>query len=338
MNGDWGTKLYLIETDMRKLDFNNFTPIIGGLYVFSDKMLKVTSVDGEKFSVMVADNSGAVYNYTDITLDGLKSRLEPSFDAPVKHKKFFQIITVLREGMSVYLYGSAGTGKNVLCQQIAEELGLTFYFANSVQDRFDLLGYGDANGKFVETEFYKAFTQGGLFMLDEMDNSCEDALITLNAALANKYITFPIVGRMEAHKDFKVIAAGNTCGKGANELYTGRRPLDASTLNRFEFIEVGYDKRIEMQIARGDSELVDFVHDLRKSSKRSGYPLVVSYRNINSIIKLKSKFSMRDCLQMCLLKGMSKDEMGVLHRGLQNKRNRFAEILDDMYSEWDDED
>lgn len=47
---------------------------------------------------------------------------------------------------------------------------------------------------------------------------------------------------------------------------------------------------------------------------------------------------MKDCFQMCLLKGMSKDEMGTLHRGLQNKRNRFAEILDDMYSEWDDED
>ena len=41
------------------------------------------------------------------------------------------ICTVLREGMSVYLYGAAGTGKNVLCQQIADELGLKFYFATS---------------------------------------------------------------------------------------------------------------------------------------------------------------------------------------------------------------
>lgn len=323
---------------MKKLDFDNFTPIIGELYTYSDKMLKVTSVDGEKFSVMIADRSGAVYNYTDITLGGLKSRLEPSFDEPIKHKRFDSILTILNKSKSVYLYGAAGTGKNVICQQIAEELGLTFYFANSVQDRFDLLGYGDANGKFVETEFYKAFTQGGLFMLDEMDNSCEDALITLNAALANKYITFPIIGRVNAHKDFKVIAAGNTCGKGANELYTGRRPLDASTLNRFVFVEVGYDKRIEMQIAKGDSELIDFVHDLRKSSKATGYPLVVSYRNISDIVDLKSDFSMKDCLQMCLLKGMNRDEMGVLHRGLQNKRNRFAEILNDMYTEWDDED
>ena len=323
---------------MRKLDFNNFTPIIGGLYVYSDKMLKVTSVDGEKFSVMVADNSGAVYNYTDITLDGLKSRLEPSFDEPVKHKQFDKIVTMLRDGLNVYLYGAAGTGKNVLCQQIADELGLKFYCASSIKDPFELLGFPDANGRFVETEFYRAFTKGGLFMFDEMDNSSPSALTIANAALANRYITFPVHGRVDAHPDFKIIGAGNTNGKGADELYNEREQLGAATLNRFEFVKINYDRRIEMQIAKGDSELVDFVHDLRKSSKRTGYPFVVSYRNISSIMKLKSKFSMRDCFQMCLLKGMSKDEVGTLHRGLQNKRNRFAEILDDMYCEWDDED
>lgn len=315
----------------------NFRHICEGVYIHEGRMIKVTRVDNNYIDCIIVTN-GVAETIQGITTEDLERKLNPFNDEPVKHKQFDKIVTVLREGMSPYLYGAAGTGKNVLCQQIAEELGLTFYFANSVQDRFDLLGYGDANGKFVETEFYKAFTQGGLFMLDEMDNSCEDALITLNAALANKYITFPIIGRVTAHKDFKVIAAGNTCGKGANELYTGRRPLDASTLNRFEFIKVGYDKRIEMQIAKGNSELVDFVHDLRKSSKRTGYPLVVSYRNISSIMKLKDKFSMCDCLEMCLLKGMGTDEVGVIYNGLQNKRNKFAEILSDLYATMTDED
>lgn len=317
----------------------NFEQPTVGVFTFEDWLIRVTKVYEETNTLdCIVVRDGQSETLQNIHIENFMKKVSPSFDEPVKHKKFEQIVTVLREGMSVYLYGAAGIGKNVLCQQIAEELGLTFYFANSVQDRFDLLGYGDANGKFVETEFYKAFTQGGLFMLDEMDNSCEDALITLNAALANKYITFPIIGRVNAHKDFKVIAAGNTCGKGANELYTGRRPLDASTLNRFEFIKVGYDKRIEMQIAKGDSELVDFVHDLRKSSKRTGYPLVVSYRNIHSIMKLKSKFSMCDCLEMCLLKGMGADEVGVIYNGLQNKRNKFAEILSDLYATMTDED
>lgn len=316
----------------------NFSRIQVGMFTYDDWMIKVESVDTEGLIDCIIVKNGQAKTMTGVSSQELQKELYPFSDEPVKHKQFDKIVTVLREGLSVYLYGPAGTGKNVICQQIAEELGLKFYFANSVQDRFDLLGYSDAVGKYVSTEFYTAFTQGGLFMLDEMDNSCEDALITLNAALANKYITFPIYGRVEAHKDFKVIAAGNTCGKGANELYTGRRPLDASTLNRFEFIKVGYDKRIEMQIAKGDSELVDFVHDLRKSSKRTGYPLVVSYRNISSIMKLKSKFSMCDCLEMCLLKGMGTDEVGVIYNGLQNKRNKFAEVLSELYATMTDED
>ena len=311
-----------------------------GMYMHNGKVVQITSLQFANKTVdcFIVERDGSSKTYDGLTLQELKNIVEPFSDEPVKHKRFDSILTILKKGKSVYLYGEAGTGKNVLCQQIAEELGLTFYFANSVQDRFDLLGYGDANGKFVETEFYKAFTQGGLFMLDEMDNSCEDALITLNAALANKYITFPIIGRVDANKDFKVIAAGNTCGKGKNKLYTGRRPLDASTLNRFVFVEVGYDKRIEMQIAKGDSDLVDFVHDLRESSKTIGYPLVISYRNISDIVDLKSDFSMKDCLQMCLLKGMRQDEVGAIHHGLQNKRNKFAEVLNDMYCEWNEDD
>ena len=289
----------------------------------------------ETVDCIVINRDGSQTSLNGVTMSELQNIVAPISNEPIKHEMFDAVCTILKEECSVYLFGPAGTGKNVLCQQVAEELGLKFYFASSVQDRFDLIGYSDAMGKYVSTEFYNAFTKGGLFMLDEMDNSCEDALITLNSALANGYITFPIYGRVEAHKDFKVIAAGNTCGKGANELYTGRRPLDAATLNRFEFLEIGYDKRIEKKISKGDTALVNFVHDLRKSSKATGYPVVVSYRNINSITKLKKHFSMKDCLKMCLLKGMGVDEIAVLHRGLCDKRNEYAQVLEQLMNEED---
>lgn len=317
----------------------NFEQPTVGVFTFEDWLIRVTNVYAvtNTFDCIVV-RDGQSETLQNIHIEDLRKKVYPSFDEPVKHKQFYKIVTMLRDGLNVYLYGAAGTGKNVLCQQIADELGLKFYCASSIKDPFELLGFADANGRLVETEFYRAFTQGGLFMFDEMDNSSPSALTIANSALANRYITFPVIGRVDAHPDFKIIGAGNTNGKGADELYNEREQLGAATLNRFEFVKIGYDRRIEMQIAKGDSEFIDFVHDLRKSSKRTGYPLVVSYRNIGSIMKLKSKFSMKDCFQMCLLKGMSKDEMGTLHRGLQNKRNRFAEILDDMYSEWDDED
>lgn len=310
-----------------------------GMYMHNGKVIQITSVyfANETVDCFIVERDGSTKNHSNLTLQELKNIIEPFSDEPVKHKQFEKIVTLLRDGLNVYLYGAAGTGKNVLCQQIADELGLKFYCASSVKDSFEVLGFADANGRLVETEFYRAFTKGGLFMFDEMDNSSPSALTIVNSALANRYITFPVIGRVDAHPDFKIVGAGNTNGKGANELYNEREQLGAATLNRFEFVKIGYDRRIEMQITKGDNEFVDFVHDIRKSSKLTGYPFVVSYRNISSIMKLKSKFSMKDCFQMCLLKGMSKDEMGVLHRGLQNKRNRFAELLDDMYNEWDDD-
>lgn len=325
---------------MKQFDFDASKLVVGEIYAYESKMIKVTAKLGSQISAMIVE--GGNLTKFNGTMEQLKEKLCPTIEAgDIKHKLFDKIVSILTEEedrMSVYLHGAAGAGKNVLCQQIADELGLKFYFATSVQDRFDLIGYSDALGKYVSTEFYQAFTEGGLFMLDEMDNSCEDALITMNSALANGYITFPIHGRKEAHPNFKVIAAGNTIGRGANELYTGRRPLDAATLNRFVFMEVGYDKRIEIKCAKGDSELVSFIRDCRKSAKSANYPFVASYRNIKQIAILKKNFSMRECLQMCLTKGMCADEIGLIHHGLADKMNKYAKVLDDLYRRPDEDD
>lgn len=69
-------------------------------------------------------------------------------------------------------------------------MGLDFYFTNAVSQEYKLTGFIDANGKYQETQFYKAFTQGGLFFLDEMDASIPEVLVILNAAIANRYFDF----------------------------------------------------------------------------------------------------------------------------------------------------
>jgi MoxR-like ATPase len=222
------------------------------------------------------------------------------------------------------LFGPAGTGKNVLCQQLAEELGLDFYYSSTVTQEFKVTGYGDAQGRFVETEFYKAFTKGVLFMLDELDASCPEALVCLNAALANKYIDFPTIGRVEAHPDFRVIAAGNTACRGADALYEARQPIDAATMNRFMFIRVDYDERIERKLCKGDIEFLEFVHDLRNASKIAEYPFVLSYRNISDAKAFMDDFSITEVMEMCITKGIPSDDLRVLYGGLSNKYNRYA--------------
>lgn len=310
---------------------------VDGFYLYDGKVIKVTEIIGDfdRLSVRIMDGqSSKVVTYEEIHIDELKEKLSVKDDnQPIKHKVFDKILTVMKNGLIVYLFGPAGTGKNVICKQIADEMGLPFYFANAVTQEFALTGYGDANGNYVETEFFRAFTQGGLFMLDELDASCPEALITLNAALANRYFTFPIIGRVDAHKDFKVIAAGNSCGRGADEVYSGRSVIDGATMDRFKYIKVGYDDRIEYRLANKDSELVGFIHDLRASAKKAGYPLVLSYRSIDGVSKLIDSFTIRECIEMCITKGMDADEVSILHEGLSDKANRFAKALKELTHE-----
>ncbi|MEE0906944.1 MAG: AAA family ATPase, partial [Muribaculaceae bacterium] len=147
----------------------------------------------------------------------------------VAHKQLQKVVNLLKVKLNVYLYGPAGTGKTVLCEQAAAALSLPFYSDQRVGDTFTLSGFVDASGKYQETSFYRAFSGGGVYMLDEFDASDPNAVIWLNTALANGFATFPGVGRVEAHSDFICIAAGNTIGRGADSDYSGRCVLDAAT-------------------------------------------------------------------------------------------------------------
>jgi hypothetical protein len=229
-------------------------------------------------------------------------------DGVVRHEKYNQIKACIDSDIPVFLVGPAGSGKNHTLEQIAEDLGLDFYFTNSVQQEYKLTGFIDAGGNFHETEFFKAFTKGGLFFLDEMDASIPEVLVLLNAAIANRYFEFP-TGRVTAHEDFRVVAAGNTVGSGADEQYTGRLVLDQATLDRFAIIEFDYSRKIELALAKGNVELVDFIEDLRKQAKDKGIRATFSYRAISMVKKLEGVLEMQEVLAIAVFKGMDKDTM-----------------------------
>lgn len=228
------------------------------------------------------------------------------------HGEFKRVCQLAKLGLNVYLYGPAGTGKTYLCQQVAEALGLPFFTDQKISNDYQLTGFVDAAGKYQETELYRAVTRGGVYMLDEFDASDECAAVVLNLALANRYMTFPGVGRVELHKDFRVIACGNTIGRGADSDYTGRNCLDAATLDRFVPVEVGYDAELELAKAGGDAELVAFIHAVRDAVKACGVSLVVSMRAIENIAEIRSCFAPADCLRMCLFKGLELDQLRLI--------------------------
>lgn len=237
-------------------------------------------------------------------------------DLNPKHEAYGKILACVTNNIPIYLYGPAGSGKNHVLMQIAKELKLDFYFTNSVQQEFKITGFIDAGGKYHETEFYKAFTRGGLFFLDEMDASIPEVVVLLNAAIANRYFEFP-TGRVNAHENFRVVAAGNTVGNGADVQYSGRLQLDQSTLDRFAMIEFNYDKNVELFLAFNDTELVEFIHHLREQCQSLGINTTFSYRCISMVKQLENTLELTEILKIAIFKGMDKETL----KNLKNIEN-----------------
>lgn len=248
----------------------------------------------------------------------------------VVHENFKKVLALINENEAVYLYGPAGTGKSRLAEDIADALDLNFYPASTITQEFKLTGYKDGNGVFHETNFYKAMKEGGLFFLDEMDSCLPDVLVSINGALASGYFDFPN-GTLYAHKDFRVIAAGNTIGRGGNEQYTGRFALDLSTLDRFLGVEINYSEKIDIAVANGNTELVEFAHEVRKTAETYGIIILMSYRAIGKIAKLENMemFDLPEILNMALIKGIAADDIRMLARNMNIKAsNKYYKALE----------
>ena len=199
------------------------------------------------------------------------------------HEQFDNVLSLVQLDEPVMIIGPAGSGKNVAVAQVAATLGLKMYYTNNASNEFKLTGFIDAGGTYRETEFYKAFKNGGVFFLDEIDNSDPSALIVINSALANGYMAFPHE-TIDRHPDFRIVTAANTWGKGADLQYVGRNTLDGATLDRFENIFFDYDKKLEQALYPSD-EVLQFMWAFRNSVYETKIPHIVSTRGIGKVYK-----------------------------------------------------
>lgn len=264
-----------------------------------------------------------------------KPKVEKPKTVEVKHEKYDVIKCCLENNIPIYLAGPAGSGKNYTVEQIAKELNWNFYFSNSVQQEYKLTGFIDAGGKFHETEFSKACKEAAngndvVFFLDEMDASIPEVLVLLNAAIANGYFEFPD-GKINFGDKVHFVSAGNTVGSGADEMYTGRMVLDQATLDRFAIIEFDYSRSIELLLAKGNNELVNFVRALRDDAKEKGIRATFSYRCITMMAKLEnSGMNLKEAIKISVMKGLDKDTINTF-RILGT--NKYCKALREMQHE-----
>ena len=309
----------------------NNTVYIDNCRIEYNKFFEVTNITREK------DSNGKVKkSCVKTTSEKIKTELEgkdikiPEVEAketttqvkevegPVKHEQYETIKNCLECGIPIYLAGPAGSGKNFTVEQIANELGWNFYFSNSVQQEYKLTGFIDAGGEFHETEFSKACKEAAegndvIFFLDEMDASIPEVLVLLNAAIANGYFEFPD-GKVNFDGKVHFVAAGNTVGSGADDMYTGRMVLDQATLDRFAIIEFDYCLKIEMAITHNNAELVEFIHQMRKEAESKGIRATFSYRCMTMITKLEAKgMSLEMAMKISIVKGLDKDTINTFN-------------------------
>lgn len=228
----------------------------------------------------------------------------PQKDVGTAHKTFPKLLKVLSQHLNVYLVGPAGSGKTTAAKKCADALNVHFYFTGAIANEYKLTGFKNAQGEYVRTEFREAYENGGVFLFDEIDASFPQAVLAFNAALANDFMDFPDK-KVERHKDFYCIAAANTIGQGADRQYVGRNQLDAASLDRFVFINWEYDEDLELEMANGNEEWVNYVQKVRKAVEDSKIRCVISPRaSMYGARLLAAGMKRKEVAEMVLWKGL----------------------------------
>jgi len=238
-------------------------------------------------------------------------------DVGSQHEQFESLLTLVMNRMDTYLYGEPGTGKSSAGEYIAKALELPFgYISLTIQTaESKLVGYMDAHGNYIKTEFYERYTTGGVFLIDEIDNASGNLLTSLNSALANGNGAFPC-GQVKRHPDFICIATGNTTGFGHNPMFPERQVLSGAIRDRFVFLQWTYDETFERELALAQhdnkertNKWVAWVQSVRKYAKQNDPKLPVTPRASIKGARLLDEFHVTDVANMLVFRGYDVDSV-----------------------------
>lgn len=225
-----------------------------------------------------------------------------------QHFMFEKILNLLSLGENIMLVGPSGSGKTYCCEAVAKALDLPFYMipVGLQTTKSDLMGYMDATGNYVPSLLRRAYEHGGVLLVDEIDAGNPNVMTCLNALLENGFCGFPD-GMVKRHENFVCIAAGNTFGRGANQEYVGRNPMDGASRERFAFVPFDYDERLEMDLAI-NKDWTRKVQKIRRTVEELRERLIVSPRaSIKGSRALAAGFTEDECLDMYVFKGITQE-------------------------------
>ena len=209
-------------------------------------------------------------------------------ESGTRHKQYAKASSLIlsrREGVqNMYLVGPAGTGKSHMAKDFAEDIGARFFLQSCGlgTQEYHFWGHTDANGNYMQTPTYQAFTCDGpaVLCIDEIDASSPDVGLVLNAITNGDMACFPHpIGCLHRPKQLYVIATGNTLN-GADERYAARYEMDGALKNRFAVYHWGHDEDLEAALYGQFPIWTKYVQACRAEVDKQRIPYVVSSRNI----------------------------------------------------------
>lgn len=273
-------------------------------------------VDQDAIDQAVEAKVEAIRN--EIVITRVEIRLPSGVDTtlpPLAHKDLPKVVAILSRKCNLFLVGPAGNGKSTIVKHAAQALGLPLYPESFGPDtlRSQLFGFIRPDGTFQAPVTYKGFTEGGVCLGDELDRGHPGVITALNQMLANDECGFPN-GTAYKHDDFRYCATANTYGRGGDRLYIGANQLDAASLDRFVFFELGIDEAVEDRAALAWStedtvsacrEWIALVRKARANAAAAKLPIVIGPRSSIDGCKLISTgcFTQAEVVDSVLLKG-----------------------------------
>lgn len=240
---------------------------------------------------------------------------KPPITVDTPHFKLEKLLSLIGAGQDVYMHGGAGTGKSTAAHQCATALTRSFAYTSLCPQSSEtlLFGFNHAGGGYVETDFYRSYRDGGVFCLDEMDNGSAALLNKLNSLLENGHGSFPC-GMVARHKDFVLVATGNTNGNGASLEFPDRRAFDPAFKERFAFLEWPLDEKQERLIALSINpekaiDWLDTVKSIRKAVVKLNIErvLVTPRATFKGLRLINAGFEEAEILDMVIFKGCGTD-------------------------------
>lgn len=255
---------------------------------------------------------------------------KPKHVKGVLPKEYERIVQLASQRVPVMLVGPAGCGKTYISAKVSEALEYTvgprkgkplaFYDQSCSAGVSESIFTGwllpiEKGGTFeyVESPFIHAYENGGVFLLDEMDASDPNMLTFLNKAIANDSFFLPQRHKnplVKKHKDFVVIAAANTFGKGADAEYVGRNALDAATLDRFRAGMVHMDYSAEVEGTLVHPEVLTWGLAVRQFIYKNKLRRIMSTRVMLDLTKMQENCGWkREDWETAYFADWSRDEM-----------------------------